>query len=442
MIGFLYSVGGVIVVLGTLVLVHEWGHYAVAKLCGVRVEVFSLGFGKRLWGFKRGDTDYRLSALPFGGYVKMSGENPLEEHEGHSWEFNSHPRWQRFLIALAGPAMNALFAFVLLTVVFMFHYEDAYYLRQPSVIGWVEPSSPAANAGLQPGDRIVKLDEVANPDWDTTIRKIILTGTHPLSLVVQRGDTTFARQLSLNTNSNNVAEVFGAFPLQTFTVRTVLPDGAAAAAGLKVGDELVSINGAPLVLPETFIESMQKTKDQPLSLVVKRSGATMHLTVRPMLREGQGYRIGVLFAPLTRVEKLPFPRAVSASLSENGSNTLVIFGVLRGLVTKQISVKQMSGVVGIAQQSGEAAQAGWFDLARLMALISVNLGIVNLMPIPILDGGLILLLFIEGLLRRDIKREVKEMVYQVALVFILLFFGVVMYNDITRTALGRFLHLG
>src|SRR5947209_4239465 len=156
---FITDVVGLLIVLGTLVLVHEWGHYAAAKLFGVRVEVFSLGFGKRLWGFKRGDTDYRVSALPLGGYVRMSGENPMEEHTGAPYEFMSHPRWQRFFIALAGPFMNALLCVVVLTGVNMFHYEDPVFLKQPTVLGWVEPDSPAAKAGLQSGDRVIQIED-------------------------------------------------------------------------------------------------------------------------------------------------------------------------------------------------------------------------------------------------------------------------------------------
>ncbi len=157
----------VVVMLGTLVFIHEFGHYAAAKLFGVRVEVFSLGFGKRLFGFKRGDTDYRVSALPLGGYVKMSGENPMEESSGDPGEFMSHPRWQRFVIAIAGPAMNVLFSVVVLTGVFMMHYEHPAFLDKPAIIMAVDDNSPAAKAGVQPNDRIVSADGVDKPNWET-----------------------------------------------------------------------------------------------------------------------------------------------------------------------------------------------------------------------------------------------------------------------------------
>ncbi|MGC1652805.1 MAG: site-2 protease family protein, partial [Candidatus Sulfotelmatobacter sp.] len=159
----LISIAAVAVVLGFMILIHEFGHYAVAKLLGVRVEQFAIGFGKRLVGFRKGDTDYRINAIPLGGYVKMSGENPMDERTGDPGEFMSHPRWHRFLIAIAGPAMNILLAIFLLTAVYMVHYEYPVFLDKPAVIEGVKHDSAADRAGLQPGDRIVKVDGIVNP---------------------------------------------------------------------------------------------------------------------------------------------------------------------------------------------------------------------------------------------------------------------------------------
>src|ERR1700758_514909 len=169
---FLTAVISVAFVLGVMILVHEFGHYAVAKLCGVRVDVFSLGFGKRLIGFRRGDTDYRISLLPLGGYVKMAGENPMEARTGDPGEFMSHPRWQRLLIAVAGPTMNILLAVGIVTGVFMVHYSHDWYLDQPTRAGWVDDNSPGAKAGLKPGDLITRIDSTANPLWEDTKAKI------------------------------------------------------------------------------------------------------------------------------------------------------------------------------------------------------------------------------------------------------------------------------
>jgi regulator of sigma E protease len=163
---FFISLFYFVIVIGFMVLIHEFGHYAVAKLLGVRVEQFAIGFGKRLFGFRKGDTDYRINALPFGGYVKMSGENPMDERSGDPREFMSHPRWHRFLIAIAGPVMNILLAIALLTGVYMVHYERPAYMDQAAVVGWVQHGSPAEKQGVQPGDRIVQIDGVQDPTWE------------------------------------------------------------------------------------------------------------------------------------------------------------------------------------------------------------------------------------------------------------------------------------
>src|SRR5579859_7458723 len=221
----------VLIVLGPLVFVHELGHYLAAKLFKVRVEVFSIGFGKRLWGFKRGETDYRVSVLPFGGYVRMAGENPMEEHYGDPGEFGSHPRWQRFLIAIAGPVMNVVFAIALLTGLYMVHFEDNLYLKEPAKIGWVEPNSIAAKAGLQAGDRIVRIDGAINPDWETLENKLVIAGSQPLSLSVQRGSITLDKQLKLPQDP--AGESLGIEPDQRFFVESLDPSGAGAAGGLR-----------------------------------------------------------------------------------------------------------------------------------------------------------------------------------------------------------------
>src|SRR5450631_1698786 len=190
---FLIAVVSMAVVLGIMILVHEFGHYAAAKLFGVRVETFSFGFGKRLVGFRKGDTDYRISALPLGGYVKMAGENPLEAHSGAPDEFMSHPRWQRFIIALAGPAMNIILAVVLLTGVFMVHYEHPVYLDQPAVVGWVLENSPAAKAGIEQGDRIVRIEGQQNPTWEDVMLKVMISTKQPVSVAIQRGNNVLEK---------------------------------------------------------------------------------------------------------------------------------------------------------------------------------------------------------------------------------------------------------
>src|SRR5580693_8559651 len=194
-------------VLGVMILVHEFGHYAAAKWFGVRVDVFSIGFGKRLVGFRRGVTDYRISALPLGGYVKMAGENPLESRTGAPDEFMSHPRWQRFVIAVAGPVMNILLAIVLLTGVFMVHYERPEFFDQPAVIGWVLDNSPAAKAGIEQGDRVVRIDGAQNPTWEDVLLKVMESPKQPVDLAIQRGNQILEKQVQPEAASDDADPV-------------------------------------------------------------------------------------------------------------------------------------------------------------------------------------------------------------------------------------------
>src|SRR6201997_2185350 len=191
---FFISLFYFVIVIGFMVLIHEFGHYAVAKLLGVRVEQFAIGFGKRLFGFRKGDTDYRINAIPLGGYVKMSGENPMDERTGDPREFLSHPRWHRFIIAIAGPAMNIVLAIGLLTGVYMVHYETPVFLDKPAVISWIKQDSPAAKAGLQAGDRIIRIDGVENPTWEQVYLKVMLSPNQPLDVTVLRDGKDVEKQ--------------------------------------------------------------------------------------------------------------------------------------------------------------------------------------------------------------------------------------------------------
>lgn len=433
----LIYLAAVAVVLGILVFVHELGHYAVAKWCGVRVEVFSLGFGKRLWGFRRGDTDYRISLLPLGGYVKMAGENPMEERTGDPGEFTSHPRWQRFLIAIAGPAMNVILAILVFTIAFKFHHDYFAYERQAVNIFSVAPGSVAEKAGIKPGDKIIKIDDVQNPNWNQALITFGLNANQSVDVMVQRGDQTLPFTLVPEPKGPDKVGDVGLVPPEV--VGTLEPNMPAAQAGVKVGDVLLSISGAPVHSTDEIQAALEKTKDTPVPLVVWREGKEYTFTLKPVLNTiaGQGtkYRIGFSAGA---VERLPFPAAFRSALEECKTNSLLIFKLLGKMVQQpKNTLPQMSGPIGITLISGQAAKAGFWIYIWVMALISLNLAVFNLLPIPILDGGLMLMLVIEGVLRRDIKQEIKERVYQVAFVCLVLFAAVVIYNDIIKTLPGH-----
>jgi len=439
---FSTAVIAVAVVLGFMILIHEWGHYAAAKLLGVRVEVFSIGFGKRLFGFRRGETDYRVSAIPLGGYVKMSGENPMDERTGDPAEFLSHPRWHRFIIAIAGPAMNILLAIGLLTGVYMVRYEYPVFADQPAVIAWVKHGSPAASAGLQPGDRIVRVDGMANPTWEQLEPRVWLSPNQPLEVSIQRGNETFDRTITPQAITTSEVGSAGWYPYETVTVGSVEAGMPAAQAGIQEGDQIVAMDGAAMPCIEAMIEQLQDTKEKPVALTVLRDGKQFMVTVKPTLAKTEDpnerrYRIGFARKLQTKVSSLPFGQAVSHSLADNKKDSLLILELMKKLVERKVSIRTISGPIGIAQDAGEAAQAkGWTPLLALTSAISLNLGIFNLLPIPILDGGVILLLFVEGLMRRDISLRIKERIYQAAFVFLVLFAVMVIYNDLAKTLPG------
>ena len=436
------DVAAVAVVLGFMILIHEFGHYAVAKLLGVRVEQFAIGFGKRLVGFRKGDTDYRINALPLGGYVKMSGENPMDERTGDPAEFMSHPRWHRFLIAIAGPAMNILLAIFLLTAVYMVHYEYPVFLDKPAVIEGVKHDSPAAQAGLQPGDRIVKVDNIENPTWEQLQPRVWLSPNQPLTVSVQRGNQIFQKTIVPQAVTTSEVGSAGWFPEDPVIVGQLEPGTPAATGGLKDDDRIVALDGKPLVSIEAMIERLQQTKDTPVDLTVIRDGRTLPFHMTPVLGKTedpkeQRYRLGFVAKSETKVTTLPFGEALNRSLQQNKKYSLLILELAKKIVQGKVSLRAISGPIGIAQDAGYAAQQkGWTPLMELTAGISLNLGIFNLLPIPIMDGGVILFLFIEGLMRRDVSLRIKERVYQAAFVFLVLFAVMVIYNDLMKTLPG------
>jgi regulator of sigma E protease len=433
---FFTSIVTVVVVLGIMIVVHEFGHFAVAKFFNVRVEQFAVGFGKRLFGIRKGETDYRVNALPFGGYVKMAGENPLEGRTGDPREFMSKPRWQRFFIALAGPTMNILLAIGLLTGVFMFHYEHAVWEDQLAVVGWVMDNSPAAKAGIQQGDRIVRIDGVQNPTWEDALYKVLLSPGQPVDVAVQRGNEVLVKRLVPDKVGRDELGYAGLEPEQKLTITEIEPTMPAAKAGMKLGDEVIELNGASVHSIDGLIRTLQLNKDKPVEVCVLRNNQPLKFTVTPVPDQRDGetyYRIGIQSNPV-RVDKLPFATAFTKSLEQNKKGSLLVLELVEKMIERKVSMKQMSGPIGIARASGEAAQQpGWTPLLKLMATISLQLGIFNLFPIPIMDGGVILLLILEGLMRRDISLHVKERIYQAAAVFLILFAVLVIYNDLAKT---------
>lgn len=435
----LQNVLAVIFVLGVMILIHELGHFLAAKHFDVRVDAFSFGFGPRLFGKTIGETDYRVCLLPVGGYVKMAGEQPGDEHSDDPREFMSKPRWQRLIIAVMGPAMNIILAVTLLVGLFMVRYERLAVQQQEPVIGDVEANSPAAQTGLVENDRIVAIDDKQNPTWEDVTMHIVASSGRPISLRVDRAGKQFGVTLTPTADPATGIGYTGWSEQVPIQLAEIAPGLPAEKAGLKPGDVLLSVNSQPVRSRHKLPDTLQQSPGRPVTLEILRKNEKLTVSLTPVLHqvaeEGSAWRIGVSLMPKYEkiATRLSFREAVRESLDQNQKNATLIFQFLRGIVQRRMSPKSLEGPIGIARLSGQAARHGFSDLILLMSAISLNLGIFNLMPIPILDGGVIVLLLLESLIRRDISLAVKERIVQVGFVFLMILFVFVIYNDIVKS---------
>src|SRR6266849_4044080 len=429
-------------VLGVLILVHEWGHYIVARIFGVRVDVFSIGFGPRLFGIKRGATDWRVSAVPLGGYVRMAGRDlsEIDSNEvkptGAPDELMSKPRWQRALISFAGPAVNLIFPIFLLAGFFIFRGEPyPKYNDSPLVIVDLARDSPPVNAGVVKGDRVVALNGAQNPTWGSAETFL---GKEPVPAAPQVTIEHDGQRRDLEVSTAEMktpALVFG-YPPDTPLVAEAQKKRPAYEAGIRRHDVVQSINGQPIVNWNQMVNAIQKSDGKTLHVAVLRDGKPMAFDVTPE-RVKNETGATVWMRGIGRGQDFSFRHvnvgqafASAADFAKAGS--FQVLSVVKRLVTGQMSAKQLQSVIGIANEAGHAVQEGTFAVVILMAGLSLNLAILNLLPIPILDGGNILLLSMEGLRRRDFSLAFKERFIQVGLVFLLVLFAYVMYNDVVR----------
>ena len=420
-------------VLGVLVFVHELGHFVVARHHGVRCPVFAIGFGPKLFQTKRGDTVYCICAIPLGGYVKMAGGETGDEGEGKDDEFLSKTKWQRFQILFAGPAMNLIFAVVVMTIVLLQGAEVPVYLDEPPVVGSVTEASAAAAAGNRPGDRILSVAGRAVDTWEELDYAVSPRADREIEVTL-RGDggvrtvtVTPAGQGRYNIGDLGVA------PAVSPQVASVgdLDSSAAAEAGILVGDVIEAVEGVDVTM-QTLVEKINGSAGVPLTLRLRRDGVRLDVGVTPRLVGGVGL-IGVGLSPFeTRtIEPGPF-QAFVMSVQQNYESAGLIFQAVGGLFTRDTPVSQLMGPIGIAQLSGDMAQVSWVALFSLMSMISINLGVLNLLPIPILDGGHITILALESIARRDFSVQLKERMLYAGFVVLLTLMVTVIYNDLTR----------
>jgi regulator of sigma E protease len=426
-----------LVLIGIMIMIHELGHFWAARYFDVKVETFSFGFGPRLFGFRRGDTDYRFSLILFGGYVKMAGEQVGDENGHDPRSLLAKPRWQRLIIAFAGPFMNVVLAVGLLTGLYMVKYQRVSDADMQAIIGFVMPDSPAAKAGIQEGDRIVKLDGKENPTWEEVGLKEVESAYRLMHLTIQRNGKSFDTTVTPTLGERSGLGFAGWDERGQIQLGEVTPNLPADKAGLKKGDLLIAANGQPIHSHTKFQQITQNSGGKPIDIEFERNGQKRQVTVRPVFAGIDGperWMIGVM--PQQKLSlittKLSFPDAFHESLRQNVKGAMMIAQFLKGVVERRMSAKNITGPIGIAQLSGEAAREGPLAFFLLMSMVSLNLAIFNLLPIPILDGGIILMLLVEMILQRDLSLSVKEAVFKVGLVAIMVIFAFVIYNDISR----------
>jgi regulator of sigma E protease len=445
-----------IVVIGVLILIHEWGHFIVARWAGVGVERFSIGFGPVLLRWRGKETEYCLSVIPMGGYVKMMGEeNPLEGGAAMPYDpskaFALKPLWKRFLIVFAGPGMN----FVLAAVIFMGVLGTVGRPVWPPVVGRVDSGGPAASAGLATGDTITRASGRRIAHWEDLDRAISASGGRPLSLTVVRAGV--AREVTVTPRLTESRDPVFKDPHQAWDVGvgpqllpqigSVNPGSPAEKAGLRTGDVVIAVAGQPVFTPEELMQAIQRRAGQTFEISVERQGARLPLTVTANAvkeknasgEEVEVGRIGVGIVTRT-VNYEPYPphKAVWYGVVKTWDMTALTAKGLWKIVSRQIDSSNIGGPIQIASEAGRQAKEGPASLALFTAIISVNLALLNLLPVPMLDGGHLFFFVIEAVLGRPLSLRKREAAQQLGFVLLMLLMVYALYNDLVRIDAFRF----
>jgi regulator of sigma E protease len=420
-----------IIVFGILVFIHELGHFVMAKLVGIRVEVFSFGYGKRLFGFKKGATDYRISILPMGGYVKFLGEGVYEPNRPMAPDdYAAKPRWQRFLVIAMGPIMNIVLAILIVAGINMVGVSTPVYQDQVPVIGWLEPGSPAAKADLRIDDRIISINGRKTATWTDVEMAVSTRPESVLKLEIGRGGEVLNVPLTTEKRTKYDMGYAGFFGKVLTQVQMVTAGSPAEKGGLKPGDLVERIDGEAVYFYK-FIQTIEKSPDKEMTFDVRRDGVPLSLKITPR-RQGQVGKIGVLQAAQSVTKKYPLFAALGQSVQENKRLVFLIVDFLKNLVTGQASTRQLGGPLEIANFSYAALRMGFLALMSWIAVISLQLGVLNLFPIPVFDGGQLFVLIIESIFRRDLSPKARNVWMQIGFVIFVALIVFVILNDFVK----------
>ncbi|HEX8195187.1 MAG TPA: RIP metalloprotease RseP [Pyrinomonadaceae bacterium] len=446
----LYYVLVPLFILGVAINIHELGHFLVAKFFGMRVEAYSFfGLGPRLFGFKWGHTDYRISAIPLGAYVKLYGDESNVGLEGEddttetvpaSELYELRPRWQKFFVMIGGPFMNVVLALAIPFAAALMYGVPA---MPTPIVGAMKADGAAAQAGIKPGDRIVAFNGAENPTWRNVEVDAALRPGQEIPIVVERAGqrvplTVTPSKVEMSGQNFGVLDIEPDAGVKPVVIGQVEPDSPAAEAGLQSGDRVVSINGTNMRSWQQLVPFVQENKAVPLKITVERNGQNVDLTATVRkLSDGQE-RLGIRPAQISVPRE---PASVGTAISHAVNTNLEILS-MTGTALGQVFTGNraardtVSGPVGIFQQSAQAAQAmGWEGIFAMLMAISLSLGIFNLLPIPMLDGGQIMVLGIEGVLAlfgKQLSMLVRERIQMAGLAIILLLMVTVMFVDISR----------
>lgn len=429
-----------IVMLGILVFVHELGHFCVAKLCGVKVLKFSLGFGPRLVSHKRGETEYMICAIPLGGYVQMLGEGVGDqgedaeidaEEETRSFAKKSIPR--RMAIVAAGPIMNLILPFMILPLAYLIGINLPAYLEDPPCVGYIVPGSEADEAGFRKGDCITKISGMDVTTWNDTGPALVNSAGQPIVFTLVRSDGTENLVVDSENGALEGLQSIGLLPGQDAVIGGLAPAMPAAEAGFKEGDRILSIGGREIVSWYELKDAIQEVGGQPVTVVVERDMQQLTIELVPEKVDGSdGYLIGVAPHYETSFKRFPFGEAVVAGAERSMDLIELTLVFIQKLFAGHVSTSNIGGPITVVQIAGQAAQTDISSILSVLAFLSIQLGILNLLPIPILDGGHLFFYTFELVFRRPLSLRAREWAQQIGLILLILLMVLAFYNDIIR----------